>query len=227
MNEVQFPDYKGFIFALGACIELHEVLDTESEPLSEVSSVPVVQLTLNMLLSFGIRTIMLAASPDHLVEYQQALGDGKQFGAKISYSLTDEGINAVQALVEVNEFVARSRLVVAKAGVFMAGEGFDEVFKGALTTNKGATSFRFKCADASMDSVMPELIVLDKHSNQYAESAVAEYGSKATLRELRQSISDQGQLNVVECDDDSLCFDFSKLIEKNFNQIKHLINLEN
>ena len=206
---------------------MHEVLDSDSEPLSEVPSVPVVQLTLNMLLSFGIRTFIVAASPEHLVEYQQVLGDGKQFRAKISYSLTDEGINAIQALVEVNEFVARSRLVVVKAGVFMAGEGFDEVFKSALATNKRATSFRFKCAEAGVDSVMPELIILDKHSNQYAESAVAEYGSKATLRELRQSITDQGQLNVVECDDDSSCFDLDKPIEKNFNQIKHLMKISN
>lgn len=227
MNEVRFPDYKGFIFAPGNCIKLHEVLDSDSEPLSEVPSVPVVQLTLNMLLSFGIRTFIVAASPEHLVEYQQVLGDGKQFRAKISYSLTDEGINAIQALVEVNEFVARSRLVVVKAGVFIAGEGFDEVFKGALATNKGATSFQFKCADAGMDSVTPELIILNQHSNQYAESAVAEYGSKATLRELRQSIANQGQLSAIDSGSGSLCFDFSKPIEKNFNQIKHLMKFEN
>ena len=225
MNEVQFPDYKGFIFAPGACVKLHEVLDTESEPLSEIPSIPVVQLTLNMLLSFGIRTFMLAASPDHLVEYQQVLGDGKQFGAKISYSLTDEGVNAIQALVEVNEFVARSRLVVAKAGVFMTGEGFDEVFKSALATNKRATSFRFKCAEVGVDSVIPELIILDKHSNQYAESAVAEYGIKATLRELQQSIENDGHLNVLECDDDCSSFDFGKPMKRKFSQIKHLLKL--
>ena len=227
MNEVQNSNYKGFIFASGPCIKLHDLLINEAKRQDEIPNAPVVELTLNMLLSVGIRTFILAASPDQLVEYQKALGDGKQFGSKISYSLIDEGVNAIQALAEVNEFVARSKLVAVNAGVVIAGEKFEKLFKGALATNKGATSFQFISTDAGMDTVMPELIVLDHRSNQYAESAVAECGISATLRELQQSIANQGQLHVVECDGDSLCLDFGKQTEKKFNQIKHLLKLAN
>lgn len=227
MNEVQHSNYKGFIFASGPCVKLHNLLRNDAKRQDEIPNVPVVELTLNMLLSVGIRTFILAASPDHLVEYQQALGDGKQFGSKISYSLIDEGVNAIQALAEVNEFVARSKLVAVNAGVVIAGEKFEKAFKGVLATNKGATSFQFMSTDAGIDTVMPELIVLDHRSNQYAESAVAEYGISATLREFQQSIANQGQLNVIECDGDSLHFDLGKPIEKKFSQIKHLLKFAN
>src|SRR5436189_5661318 len=80
---------KGIVLAGGAGTRLYPMTRGVSKQLLAVYDKPMIYYPLGTLLLSGIRDIMLICTPRDRSSFEATLGDGKSFGAQLTYPVQD------------------------------------------------------------------------------------------------------------------------------------------
>lgn len=138
---------KGIILAGGTGSRLHPLTLTVSKQLLPVFDKPMIYYPLSILMLAGIRDILIITTPHEQSLFRQLLGDGSQFGVKLSFEIQPKPDGLAQAFVLGETFIGDSNVALMLGDNILYGDGISETLKAASDQTSGATVFGYRVSD--------------------------------------------------------------------------------
>ena len=120
---------KGIILAGGSGTRLHPLTLAVSKQLMPVYDKPMIYYPLSILLSAGIREVLIITTPHDQAQFQKLLGDGKNLGCDFQYAIQEVPNGLAQAFVIGADFIGKEKVALVLGDNIFYGEGMEELLK--------------------------------------------------------------------------------------------------
>jgi glucose-1-phosphate thymidylyltransferase len=134
---------KGIILAGGLGTRLSPVTKAVSKQLLPVYDKPMVYYPLSVLMSAGIKEILLISTPYDLPSYKRLLGDGRQFGIHFQYAQQNAPNGIAEAFLIGKDFIADDNVCLILGDNIFYGEGLNVLIQEAINKPNIATVFGY------------------------------------------------------------------------------------
>ncbi len=121
---------KGLILAGGKGTRLLPATRVVNKHMIPILNNPMITYPLNTLKHFGITDIMIVSGGDHIGGIAEFLGDGSDFGVKLTYRVQKEAGGIAQALGLAQDFVNGDSVMVILGDNIFDNKSFSKLPKG-------------------------------------------------------------------------------------------------
>jgi len=139
--------YKGIILAGGSGTRLHPLTTTVSKQLMPVFDKPMIYYPLATLMQSGIKDVLIITTPRDQLAYADLLGDGKQWGINIQYTLQPSPDGLAQAFLLGETCIGRDPVCLILGDNIFYGSCLSNKLRRAAQRTEGASVFAYYVQD--------------------------------------------------------------------------------
>ncbi|MBL0318293.1 MAG: glucose-1-phosphate thymidylyltransferase RfbA [Alphaproteobacteria bacterium] len=198
---------KGIILAGGSGTRLLPLTKSVSKQVLPIYDKPMIYYPLSVLMQAGIRDILIISTPRDLPVIREMLGNGDQFGIKLTYQeqLKPEGI--AQAFILAETFIGDSSVALILGDNIFYGESLVNSLKQVAKLKTGGCIFAYHVKDperygvVELDAQGKALRIIEKPKEFISSWAVTGlYFYDPLVVEIAKSLapSERGELEITD-----------------------------
>ena len=138
---------KGIILAGGSGSRLWPITMGVSKQLLPIYDKPMIYYPLTVLMLSGIREIAVITTPEDQAGFQRLLGDGSQWGLRLSYIVQPTPDGLAQAYLLARDFLAGAPSAMVLGDNIFFGHGLSDFLIAAGARKIGGTVFGYRVSD--------------------------------------------------------------------------------
>ena len=214
---------KGIILAGGSGTRLYPLTMVTSKQLLPIYDKPMIYYPMSVLMGSGIRDILIISTPADLPRFEELLGDGSQFGVRLSYKVQPSPDGLAQAFILGEEFIGDDTVCMILGDNIFFGHGLKHRLRLAVRhaeEGEGATVFGYYVDDPERFGIVsfnkegkaesieekpkhPKsnycvtgLYFYDNNVVEYAKNLKPSARGELEITDLNRIYLEQGRLNV-------------------------------